>query len=125
MARGPLRELYRSARAVLMPGEEDFGIAAVEAMGSGCPVIAYAAGGALETVRDVRQNVANPTGLLYKRQDVESLAEAMLELEGLTDRFVPSQMHEWARRFSPEQFRAGFQRIVGPLMQERNWTCPW
>src|SRR5439155_26429268 len=45
-----LAELYRQAHALIFPGEEDFGIIPVEAMASGCPVIAYGRGGALETV---------------------------------------------------------------------------
>jgi glycosyltransferase involved in cell wall biosynthesis len=108
-----------------MPGEEDFGIAAVEAMSTGCPVIAFAAGGALETVRDSGQNVANPTGLLYKRPEVDCLAQAMMELEGLTGRFDPVTMHGLARRFSPSQFSEGFKQIVGPLLRQRDWTSPW
>src|SRR5262249_3175133 len=45
-----MAERFRRARALIFPGEEDFGIVPVEAMASGCPVIAYARGGALETV---------------------------------------------------------------------------
>ena len=56
-----LRELYRAAEAVLMPGEEDFGIVPLEAQACGTPVVALGRGGALETVRD------GETGVLYAR----------------------------------------------------------
>ena len=55
-----LLDLYRGARLVIMPGEEDFGISAVEAQACGTPVVAYGRGGALETVLDGRTGVLFP-----------------------------------------------------------------
>ena len=66
-----LRELYRSAEAVLMPGEEDFGIVPLEAQACGTPVIAFGRGGALETVRD------GVTGVLMPEPGPKSLLEAL------------------------------------------------
>lgn len=64
--------LVAGCRAFVLPGEEDFGIAPVEAMAAGRPVIAYAAGGALETVVD------GVTGMLFRDPTPESLADAVL-----------------------------------------------
>ncbi len=63
------------ARAFIFPGEEDFGIAPLEAASAGVPVIAYAAGGALDTVRD------GETGLFFHEPTAESLMEAVRRFE--------------------------------------------
>jgi len=66
---------YATARGFILPGEEDFGITTLEANASGAPVIAYAAGGALDTVADGR------TGVHFAEQTAESLAAAVLRAE--------------------------------------------
>lgn len=71
-----LRELMRSCRALVFPGVEDFGLVPVEAMACGAPVIAFGAGGALETVLPGR------TGLFFDRQNVAALKEVLGVLEG-------------------------------------------
>lgn len=71
MEAGELRRLYREARALLLPGEEDFGIATVEAQACGTPVIAYGRGGALETV------VPGETGILFADLSEEALLRAL------------------------------------------------
>lgn len=84
-------------RALLFPGEEDFGIAPLEASASGRPVVAFAAGGALETVID------GVTGILFARQNVDSLSEAILKLKQL--RFDPKVLRRHAALFSTKIFR--------------------
>jgi glycosyltransferase involved in cell wall biosynthesis len=69
--------LLRGARALLFPGEEDFGIVPVEAQAAGVPVVAYGVGGARESVRD------GVTGVLFDAQSPASLAAAIERLEGL------------------------------------------
>jgi glycosyltransferase involved in cell wall biosynthesis len=73
-----IRDHYRRARALLFPGEEDFGIVPLEAQACGCPVLAYGRGGATETV------VNGITGLFFKMQTVQSVMNAMEEFEGMT-----------------------------------------
>jgi glycosyltransferase involved in cell wall biosynthesis len=70
--------LLAGARALLFPGEEDFGIVPVEAQAAGAPVIAFGVGGAVETVIDGR------TGVLFGEQSAAALAGAIERLEGLT-----------------------------------------
>jgi len=125
VSRAELRGLYRRCRAVLMPGEEDFGIAAVEAISCGAPVIALAAGGALETVRDAAAGMDNPTGMLYGQATAAGLVEAIRAFERLGGRFEAAAMHEWARRFGPERFAEAFARHVGPLLRQRGFSEPW
>jgi glycosyltransferase involved in cell wall biosynthesis len=92
-----LRQYYAGARALIFPGEEDFGIVPLEAMASGRPVIAYARGGALETVED------GVTGVLFYQQKVEALAAAIEVLEGMT--FDRKKIAAHARRFSKDRFK--------------------
>ena len=95
-----LRELYARCRAFLMPGEEDFGIAAVEALASGKPVIALGRGGALETV-PVRQPLG---GLLYATPDDDTLQRAIEQWDQLESRVQPRALQAHAAQFSEAEF---------------------
>ncbi|HZO90239.1 MAG TPA: glycosyltransferase [Chthonomonadaceae bacterium] len=99
-----LPDLLARARAYVMPGEEDFGIAPVEANACGRPVIAYAAGGALDT------QVDGVTGVLFREQSVEALCEAICRAERLD--FDPTAIRNYARRFDTEAFLGGMQRAI-------------
>jgi glycosyltransferase involved in cell wall biosynthesis len=91
-----LADLYASARAVVVPSMEEFGITAVEAQAAGRPVVAAAAGGALETVLD------GETGRLAELDDVDAFATAIRSLDELD--FDPRRAVENAERFSVETF---------------------
>jgi glycosyltransferase involved in cell wall biosynthesis len=98
-----LRELYARSRAVLMPGEEDFGITAVEALASGKPVIALGRGGALETVPCFG-------GIHYSYATDDCLADAIRRSDSLqTD---PRALQAWAGRFSESEFAAKMSRML-------------
>jgi glycosyltransferase involved in cell wall biosynthesis len=107
-----LADLYRGARTLLFPGEEDFGIVPVEAMAHGCPVVAYGVGGACETV------AAGVTGVLFGEQTVEALCEAMLAGERTT--FDPAAMHAHAQQFG----KVRFLREMGELLSHRGASGP-
>ncbi|OYX40561.1 glycosyl transferase family 1 [Candidatus Saccharibacteria bacterium 32-49-12] len=94
-----------SAQAFLFPAEEDFGIAAVEALAAGAPVIAYAKGGALDIVQD------GENGVLFAEQTVDSLVEAMRRFE--TMNFRPATMNRKAKRFDRGLFATKMKKIVG------------
>ena len=86
-------ELMARCRAFLLPGEEDFGIAPLEAMASGRPVVALGRGGATETVVDLRRpEDGAPTGLLFHEPTPAALIEAILELERREGEFDPAQI---------------------------------
>jgi glycosyltransferase involved in cell wall biosynthesis len=89
--------LLGGARALLFPGEEDFGIVPVEAQAAGAPVVAYGVGGALESVLDGR------TGVLFGEQSAAGLAEAIKRFEALT--LDESQVRANAARFGRLRFR--------------------
>jgi glycosyltransferase involved in cell wall biosynthesis len=111
-----LAELYASARAVVVPSIEEFGITAVEAQAAGRPVIAAAAGGALETVLDGR------TGLLARPDDIGSFAQAMRELDDLD--FDPARAIQNAERFSVAAFQRHLSAHVRDVTDGKNESRP-
>ncbi len=120
-----VREHYRSCRALIYPGEEDFGLAPLEAMACGAPVIAYAAGGALETVLDVNgESGFGPTGIRYAPQTVEALVSAVKRFEGNEQRFQRNVLTAWAQRFSPDRFLTQFKLAAETLLSEKNLPAP-
>jgi glycosyltransferase involved in cell wall biosynthesis len=106
-----LAELYAGARAVLVPSMEEFGITAVEAQAAGRPVIAAAAGGALETVLD------GETGLLAQLDDVDAFARAIERVEQLD--FDPARAVANAERFSVASFQRRLAARVDTALQGR------
>jgi glycosyltransferase involved in cell wall biosynthesis len=94
------------ARGFVMAAEEDFGIAAVEAQAAGCPVIAYASGGALETVVDGK------TGLLFREQSAACLVQAVQEFERISARFDVKILRRHAEQFNPQRFQDAFHSSV-------------
>ncbi len=108
---GELRENLAGCRALLFPGEEDFGIVPVEAQSFGKPVIAYASGGVLETVRGVfpgGARIENPTGVFFTDQSLSGLTQAMLEFEAMEHEFRPQAIREHSLQFDSVIFK---QRI--------------
>jgi glycosyltransferase involved in cell wall biosynthesis len=99
-----LVELVQHCRAFIFPGLEDFGIAPLEAQAAGRPVIAYAAGGALDTIVD------GETGLLFRQQSVESLMAAVRRFENLD--LSPAACRRNAERFAAERFRTELMNLV-------------
>ena len=99
-----LIELFGSCHAYLLPGVEDFGIAPVEAMAAGKPVIGFAGGGALETV------VPGVTGLHFTEATAEALAGAIGELDGLA--FDPAALRAHAAQFGTAVFRARWRDLL-------------
>lgn len=97
-----ITDLMNRAKAFVYMAVEDFGIAMAEAQAAGCPVIAYAKGGAAEIVRD------GETGLLYREQTAQSLMEAVSQFEGRASGFDRQAARQNAMRFSRERFRAEF-----------------
>jgi glycosyltransferase involved in cell wall biosynthesis len=96
-----LRSYYQTARALIFPGEEDFGIVPVEAMAAGCPIIALRRGGALETV------VENKTGLFFDEATPKHLAEAVARFEQIP--FNSSVIREHARIFNRARCEDAFR----------------
>ena len=101
---GQVEKLFANCRAFLFPGEEDFGIAPLEAMASGRPVVAFRAGGAMETV------VENKTGVFFDEPTAESLMDALHRLEDLP--IHPERIRAHAEAFDVHAFQTRLQSLV-------------
>jgi glycosyltransferase involved in cell wall biosynthesis len=122
VGRRPFAELKRylaTCRALVFPGEEDFGIVPVEAMASGRPVIAFNRGGVRETV------VAGRTGLFFDEQSTDSLVRTIKDFERNEAGFDPIAIRDHAKRFADAVFRSRMQGFVNEALlgnQRRDTT---
>jgi glycosyltransferase involved in cell wall biosynthesis len=99
------RELFARCRAFIFPGEEDFGITPLEAMAAGRPVIAYAAGGALDSIID------GVTGRFFYDQSAAALAAAVAASRG--DSYDMQAIRRHAEGFSRDVFLARMRELIG------------
>jgi glycosyltransferase involved in cell wall biosynthesis len=114
-----IREHLRRCRALLFPGEEDFGIVPLEAQACGAPVIAYGRGGATETVIPPGGR-REPTGVWFTEQSAEGLTEAITTFEARQGDFSPTAARRQAQRFNAHRFRdeltAYLDEVLHPAM---------
>ena len=107
-----LKDLWKNCRAFIFPGEEDFGISPLEAQAAGRPVIAYASGGALETVRD------GETGVFFREPTVEALADVLSAFDAR--RYDPLRMRAHAETFDISVFRKRLTQSVSETFTAHN-----
>jgi glycosyltransferase involved in cell wall biosynthesis len=107
-----LREHYAGCRALIFPGEEDFGIVPVEAMAAGTPVVALRRGGAKETI------VAGHTGVFFDRPTVDSLTRAIVNFEEIEPLFDAAAISKHARQFAKSEFK---RRIMAAVEEHTSY----
>lgn len=106
-----LLEYYANCKALIFPGEEDFGIVPVEAQSCGKPVIAFARGGALETVKGYSDEMTdNSTGIFFDYQTAESLQGAITKYENVS--WNAEGIHKHAQKFSKANFKKKFEKFI-------------
>ncbi len=113
-----IRDHLRRCRALLFPGEEDFGIVPVEAQACGAPVLAYGRGGATETVVPPERR-REPTGMWFHEQTVEALAETLVDFEKRRSLFSPTVARRQALRFNAPRFADELFRYLDGVLQPR------
>jgi glycosyltransferase involved in cell wall biosynthesis len=106
-----LRQHYARCRALIFPGEEDFGMVPVEAMASGRPVVAFGRGGATETVAE------GVSGVFFAEQTVEAISSAVKRLAGIE--INPEKIAAHARQFGQDQFFQKIRTHIDGLLAER------
>lgn len=117
--RDVMRDYLRRARAFVFAAKEDFGILPVEAQACGTPVIAYGAGGALETVQGLGcAGVERPTGVFFETQTAEAIIEAVEWFEKNKDQFLVEVCRDNAMHFAPEKFRREYVEQVSAVLQK-------
>jgi len=107
-----VKKYMQECKALLFPGEEDFGIVPVEAQACGRPVIAYGKGGVLDTVIDGK------TGVYFKEQTVESLKEAILKFENM--KFNKQEIRQHALEFDEPVFKNKIKEFIEQKVKENN-----
>jgi glycosyltransferase involved in cell wall biosynthesis len=106
-----LKQHYARCRALIFPGEEDFGMVPVEAMASGRPVVAFGRGGATETVAD------GVTGVFFSEQTVEAISSAVRSLAGIE--IDSGKIAAHARQFGRDQFFQKMRTHIDQLLAEK------
>jgi glycosyltransferase involved in cell wall biosynthesis len=128
-----MRQALAGCRALLFPGEEDFGIIPVEAQAFGRPVIAFGSGGALETVHGIASHeensvssiagaegkaIENPTGVFFSRPSEAALVRAILDFEAIEGGFSPEMIRRHALQFDAALFRRRFAAFAASAIAE-------
>ena len=111
-----LRQYMQRARAFVFAAEEDFGIAPIEAQACGTPVIAFARGGVLETIRGLEHE--KPTGVFYPEQSIDSIVAAVRTFETHHQRISASNCRSNAERFGGERFKQEIKAFVEARIRE-------
>ncbi|MDD4870496.1 MAG: glycosyltransferase [Kiritimatiellae bacterium] len=107
-----LLELYRTCRLLIFPGEEDFGIVPLEAQACGTPVVAYAKGGLLETIKE------GITGCFFNEQTTESLSESITKCAATP--WDPLKIRANAEKFGVQNFINGLTESINRTLNKRN-----
>ena len=121
-----IKDLYARCRALIFPGEEDFGIVPVEAQACGKPVIAYGKGGALETIIPLNADKSTnyelitnnyPSGVFFYEQTTGALIEAIEVFEQNIQKFIPDEIRKNSLRFSRNMFKQNIKQFIDDKLE--------
>ena len=105
-------------KALIFPGEEDFGIVPLEAQACGKPVIAFGKGGALETVTSLEESPKNATGIFFHEQSPESLQKAIAFFEKNEDKISPVKCRENAMKFDTPIYQESMKNYINSVLEK-------
>ncbi|MHC5089164.1 MAG: glycosyltransferase [Planctomycetota bacterium] len=111
-----VQQLYAGCKALIFPGEEDFGIVPLEVQACGKPVIAYGKGGALETVVGIDSTDPDPTGVFFGQQTIKDLNAAIAHFESNKSAFNPQNCRQNAERFNRSRFQTQMTNFIHDIM---------
>ena len=116
-----IEQLMSTCRSFIYAGVEDFGIAPVEAMASGAPIIAFGKGGILDTVTCInsKDNNTYPTGAFFKKQNESAIFDIVSWFENneVWKNFNSEKIHKVASKFSKENFEKKFSNFI-----DKSWN---
>ena len=115
-----IKKLMEKCRAFVYAGIEDFGIAPVEAMAAGAPVIAFKKAGVLDTVKCISSDTKNPTGILYNEQNHKALQDCInyFEEKRIWRNFCSEDINLWSQNFNIQRFQKEFNNFVNQCLIE-------
>jgi len=110
--------IFSKTKALLFPGEEDFGLIPLEVMAYGIPVLAFKKGGALETIIENKNKVNESSGLFFNAQDTKSIQQTIELFEEIEQKFDPSWIRNHAFSFREKQFINIFREKIKGFLKE-------
>ena len=113
-----IKKMMEQCRAFVYAGTEDFGIAPVEAMAAGAPVIGLEKGGLIDTVKCInKENNNNPTGVFFKSTHINEISQCIewFEEKKIWKKFNPSELNKWASKFNEENFSTEFKDFINKV----------
>lgn len=111
-----IENIFSKTKALLFPGEEDFGMIPIEVMAYGIPVIAFKKGGALETIVENRVSIKESSGLFFEEQTCQSIQKTISFFEKEAHNFNPNWIRNHAQKFSEEKFLAKIKTQVNSFL---------
>ena len=114
-----IARLYARCRALIFPAVEDFGITPLEAAAAGRPTIAFARGGALETMVDLSSTEAPPTAVFFAEQSTDALVDAISRFESAGNRFDAKALRARAESFDRPVFKQKLGDYIAARWSER------
>ncbi len=113
-------DFIQRSKALLFPGEEDFGMIPLEVMSQGVPVIAYQKGGALETVVENRVDISKSSGIFFKDDTVDCLIKAIEYFKDIESEFDTEWIYNHARSFGENRFQKEMTDHILDLLNNQN-----
>lgn len=113
-----IEKIFSNTRALLFPGEEDFGMIPLEVMAYGIPVIAFNKGGALETVVENKINIDESSGIFFDEQTSDSVNSAVKRFEKVSTDFDSNWIRNHANKFKEEFFLRNFKLELDTFLEK-------